>query len=138
MAKAETDVSKAIQHEASAKCNARLLRNNVGTYLTLDEKRKVKAGLLFPGSVDLIGCYTIEITPELVGCTIAIPLVIDAKKPGWKGVRTPTEKKQEKFIKIVEQRGGIGFFLDNPALLREKINEGMRKILLTKNKGLVK
>lgn len=132
MAKAETDVLKAIQNEASANCSARLLRNNVGTYLTLDEKRKVKAGLLFPGSSDLIGCVSICISPEMVGSVIAIPLVVECKAPGWKGVRTPTEKKQEKFIKIVKQRGGMGFFLDDAGKLKEKISAEIQRIELTK------
>jgi len=86
----------------ASKHNARLFRNNRGLFLTLDGKRKVRAGLDADGASDLVGYKSIIITPEMVGKKIAVIAAVEIKKPGLK----PTPK-QKNFLRIIKEAGGI-------------------------------
>ena len=69
---------------------ARLFRNNVGTgwtgdvtrnrdgSITIRNPRPLHAGLA-PGSADLIGWRPVEITPEMVGRTVAVFASVETK-----------------------------------------------------------
>lgn len=69
---------------------ARLFRNNVGTgwtgdvtrnrdgSITIRNPRPLHAGLA-PGSADLIGWRPVEITPEMVGQTVAVFASVETK-----------------------------------------------------------
>lgn len=80
--------------------DVRLFRNNVGA---LQDKagRWVAYGLC-PGSSDLIGWRSIEITPEMVGRRVAVFAALEAKAPGER----PTWK-QHAFLRAVRLHGGL-------------------------------
>jgi len=91
----ETEILRAIQ--SLSRGSVRLFRNNVG----FDSANKVRYGLM-PGSSDLIGWKTIEITKQHVGKKIAVFTAIEVKKKG--GRPTPGQRQ---FIEVVEQSGGL-------------------------------
>ena len=91
----ETEILRSIQ--ALSKGNVRLFRNNVG----FDATNKVRYGLV-PGSSDLIGWKTIEITKHHVGRKIAVFTAIEVKKKG--GRPTPAQKQ---FVDYVDECGGL-------------------------------
>jgi len=91
----ETEILRAIQ--SLSRGSVRLFRNNVG----FDATNKVRYGLM-PGSSDLIGWKTIEITKQHVGKKIAVFTAIEVKKKG--GRPTPGQRQ---FIEVVEQSGGL-------------------------------
>jgi hypothetical protein len=91
----ETEILRAIQ--SLSRGSVRLFRNNVG----FDATNKVRYGLM-PGSSDLIGWKTIEITKHHVGKKIAVFTAIEVKKKG--GRATPGQRQ---FIEVVDQSGGL-------------------------------
>lgn len=121
----EAPVVKRVMLQAS-KLKMRLLRNNRGTFYTLDKKRIVRAGLEADGASDLIGITTIIITPEMVGMEIGVATVAEVKEPDWKKPSGDTEIKQENFIYQVTRRGGIGFFINNHELLENKVKDCLK------------
>ena len=75
-------------------------------------------------STDLICCLPVEITPEMVGHTVGIMLVIDAKKPTWKYKESDkTATAQLNFIKQIRNLGGIGGFVTHINDLKYIINK---------------
>jgi hypothetical protein len=106
---------KQIQHDIHTGLigDTHLFRNNVGLAYTGDVKRHkngtititnarpIKFGLC-PGSSDLIGWTTIEITPEMVGRRIAVFTAIEVKSATGRA-----SDKQKKFIKRIHDCGGI-------------------------------
>lgn len=97
----------------------RLFRNNVGVFLT-EDGRRVSTGLC-PGSSDLIGWQSIEITPEMVGRRVAVFVAIEAKSPAGRPTR-----EQLAFIAAVRAAGGIAGICrssdDAEKLLREGVD----------------
>jgi len=91
----EQEILKQIQ--ALSRGGVRLFRNNVG----FDTTNKVRYGLV-PGSSDLIGWKTIEITKHHLGRKIAVFTAIEVKKKG--GRPTPG---QLQFIDVVDEAGGL-------------------------------
>lgn len=112
-----------------AKCGLpmRLLRNNRGTFRTLDSKRVVSAGLEAEGSSDLLGITTLVITPEMVGISLGVVTVAEVKRPGWTKPTNEHERTQENFINQVNKRGGIGFFIENHESLEKIVKEIIKK-----------
>lgn len=90
---------------AAADCGARVFRNNRGLFLTLDSKRRVRAGLECNGSADLIG-WTKD------GRFLAIEL----KSMTGKG--TPA---QDAFIAAVMAAGGVAFYARSPEEITKKL-----------------
>lgn len=131
MGAGEAKVSKEVQKQACRE-KMRLLRNNRGMFKTMDGLRVVRAGLEAPGASDLIGIYSVVITPEMVGSMIGIAAVVEVKEPDWNGPTTETEEAQENFIFQVVKRGGIGFFLNDHTKLRDNLDEQIKR--LTSNK----
>lgn len=78
----------------------RLFRNNVGMAIQQDGRR-IRYGL-FPGSSDLIGWKSVEITPEMVGRKVAVFTAVEVKTP--KGRLSAAQKN---FIDVVREHGGI-------------------------------
>lgn len=103
MAYKETSVLNDCRMAAARLFNAVLLRNNRGMFLTLDGKRKVRAGLEADGSSDGIGWVPVLITPEMVGRTVAVFLAVEAKQGKGKA-----SDVQNKFLSCVKKDGGIG------------------------------
>ena len=64
MATAESNILKRIMLALAG--DAVLFRNNRGLFMTLDGKRKVRAGLEVPGSSDLVGYRSVTVTPDMV------------------------------------------------------------------------
>ena len=91
----ETEILRQIQ--SLSKGSVRLFRNNVG----FDATNKVRYGLM-PGSSDLIGWKTIEITKHHLGSKIAVFTAIEVKKKG--GRPTPG---QQQFVDYVDECGGL-------------------------------
>lgn len=77
----------------------RLFRNNTGA-LKDAQGRLVRYGLC-TGSSDLIGFRSLEITPDMVGTTVAQFVAIEVKD---RGRATP---EQQAFIAMVHQAGGL-------------------------------
>ena len=97
---------------ANGRPDIRLFRNSVGlgyvgkTVFTHDGVfikpfRKVHFGLR-PGSADLIGWKTIEVTQEMVGSRIAVFSSIEVKAPGKR-----QEPEQGNWMRQVQAAGGI-------------------------------
>lgn len=109
----ENDLQTLIMRELS-RGNTRLFRNNTGlgwcgtiqektpTRLVLTNPRPLHAGLC-KGSSDLIGWRSVEITQDMVGCTVAVFTAIEVKS---KNGRVTNE--QQRFIDVVRGAGGIG------------------------------
>lgn len=95
---------------------SRFFRNNVGvaTYKGADgNTRKVRYGLC-PGSSDVIGWHSIEVTPEMVGGRIAVFTAIELKRG-----TDVLSREQFAFIRAVSEGGGIaGFVRDEDAAAR--------------------
>lgn len=111
---------------AASKCGARVFRNNRGFFLTIDaithiknaaknfgvtgvfdiiksgRLRRVRAGLEVPGSADLIGWYTVNVTPDMVGKPVAVFCAPEVKRPGKYATAD-----QKRFIANVNAAGGI-------------------------------
>ena len=77
----------------------RLFRNNTGA-LKDQTGRLVRYGLC-TGSSDLIGFRSLEITPDMVGTTVAQFVAIEVKD------RTKPTPEQEAFIAMVQAAGGL-------------------------------
>lgn len=104
----ETSISNEIMITV-AKHGCILFKNVRGMFLTLDGKRKVRAGLSIQGSHDLIGYKRITITPDMVGKTVAIFTSMEVKVPGGL-VSTP----QWTFRDTVRLHGGIAGIVHSP------------------------
>jgi hypothetical protein len=85
--------------------NVRLFRNNVG--LCKNEHTTIVYGLC-PGSSDLIGWTSIEITPEMIGKKIAVFTAFEIKTE--KGKVSPEQKI---FLENVKNAGGLGKIIRN-------------------------
>lgn len=109
----ETNILKLCQLEA-AKFGCLLLRNNRGMFLTLDGKRKVRAGLQADGSSDLVGWTPLIITEEMIGKKIAVFTAFEIKTDS--GVAS---KEQQCFLKIVVDAGGISDIIRSPENIRD-------------------
>ena len=83
-----------------SKLGLRLFRNQVGSY-QLRDGRYLSSGLC-KGSSDLIGYYPVEITPEMVGRTVAVFVAIEAKGP-----RGQVRKEQQQFLEVVAGMGAV-------------------------------
>lgn len=105
---------------------ARLFRNNTGTgwvgesvkrwrdeagneYLTLKNPRPLHAGLV-KGGGDYIGWTATEITPEMVGQSVAVFTSIETKR-SRSARRTPEQKH---FCETVKEAGGRAGFATTP------------------------
>lgn len=107
----ETATQRRIQLSLSD-ATTRLWRNNVGAawqgkavehsggLVTLYGPRRVEYGLA-PGSSDLIGLRSVEITPEMVGQRVAIFCAVEVKTAKGR----PTDE-QAAFLKTVNLLGG--------------------------------
>jgi hypothetical protein len=116
----ETDIRKAIQL-AHSKGDTRLFRNQVGegwvgrSYrrpdgsVTIINPRRIIFGLA-PGSADLIGWRTVEITPAMVGQRLAVFASIEVKTG-----RGRYGHGQPEWASAVTAAGGLAGFAKGPA-----------------------
>jgi hypothetical protein len=124
----ESEAQQSIQIEAPFH-HCQLLRNNSGA---LEDKdgRTVRFGL---GNIskkhadrikssDLIGFRTVQITPAMVGQTIAVFTAVEVKRPGWKrNIRDARENAQDAFLDWVKAAGGFSGFATSIADFRRII-----------------
>lgn len=78
----------------------RLFRNNVGALW--DSRGRLVTYGLCPGSSDLIGWRSIEITPAMVGRKVAVFVALEGKVPG-----KAATAEQASFGAAVKKAGGI-------------------------------
>ena len=108
---AESDLLKSIRIDWTSS-GGRLFRNNVGTGWTgamirvpegvlLRNPRPLRAGLV-RGSSDLIGWTCVEITPDMVGRTVAVFTAIEGKTG-----KVQTTDEQINFLRAVANAGGV-------------------------------
>ena len=97
----ERSIQRSIQFNLNKQPGVRVFKNDVGM-ATLDNGSKIRYGLR-PGSSDLIGWTSKEITPEMVGNMVAVFTAVEVKKPGGKGA----SDNQKIFIRNVIDAGGI-------------------------------
>ncbi|KAF0115158.1 MAG: VRR-NUC domain-containing protein [Rhodospirillaceae bacterium] len=97
----------------ASRMGARLFRNQVGAGVAGTVLREVEPGLflvrghrvtmgLCPGSADLVGWRTVEITPAMVGLRLALFAAIEVKSAAGKA--TP---EQRNFLTRVREAGGL-------------------------------
>lgn len=107
----ESAVQRAVQL-AAPEARTRLLRNNIGAFK--DEAGQwVHYGVGGKGGSDTIGWRSIEITPDMVGATVAVFVAAEIKSEEWRppksGERLKHWEQQQAFIAAVVKAGGIGF-----------------------------
>ena len=85
--------------------------------VVVKQGRFFKAGLCV-GSSDIIGFKSVEITPEMVGKTVAVFTAIEAKTKSGRA-----SKEQIAFINMVNQKGGISFIATDEVEALELINK---------------
>ena len=83
--------------------DARLFRNNVG--VLRDERGQFVRYGLCPGSSDLIGWRTVEVTPEMVGQRLAVFVAVEVKQ-----LRGRATEEQQNFVRAVQRAGGLAGF----------------------------
>lgn len=98
MAASETDILRKVM-KLGSKAGARLFRNQVGHYQLLDGRRLTSG--LCPGSSDLIGWLPVEITPDMVGKTVAVFSAFEVKT-----LKGKVQDNQVNFIEQVKAAGG--------------------------------
>lgn len=106
---------------AGSKLGMRLFRNVRGMFYTKDG-REIKAGLMADHSGDLVGWTCIEITPDMVGRTVAVYTEIEAKKSSWKKPTNQHERDQENRLQKIRKAGGIGAMLNDEKKLKKTID----------------
>jgi hypothetical protein len=112
----ESEVGQLIQLKASQESSI-LFRNNSGAFKDATG-RPVRFGLgnvskkfnAHMKSSDYIGITRVVITPEMVGKTVGVFTAVEVKEPNWTWSGTERELAQEKYIKVIQSHGSIGFF----------------------------
>ncbi len=84
-------------------------RNNIGQYFDPKTNRPIRYGVCNPGGSDLIGWTPVQITPDMVGKTVAVFTAVEVKTPNGK----PTEH-QLNFITQVLRAGGFAGIARSP------------------------
>lgn len=129
--KTETDNQNLMRVLWSTK-GGRLFRNNVGVlknsqggwvrYGLANESKQMNQNIK---SGDCIGWYPLEITPEMVGKTVAVFCSVEVKKEGYK----PSGKRQlehheaqSRWADMVNQYGGFSGIFDSVGSLEESFN----------------
>ncbi len=90
----------AIMLKLNKKRGVRIFRNNVGVAIYSDGRR-VRYGLC-PGSSDLIGWKSVDVTPDMIGKKVAVFLAVEIKAG-----KTTVKEHQDNFIDVVREFGGI-------------------------------
>lgn len=117
----ETNLNKAVMLKTVSDYeNCRLFRNNTGKAyqgkvtsrvnrtVEIENYRIVNFGLT-TGSSDLIGWYSMEITPEMVGKKVAVFAAVECKVG-----RGKTSPAQDQFLQAVHNNGGIAGVARSP------------------------
>lgn len=132
----ESSVSKKLMLFLS-RAGAVLFRNNVGKSwissnfvelgngdVLVKNARRFHSGLV-DGSLDLVGWYSIIITPDMVGSKIAVFTAIDSKHSDG-GNRK--KKNQLNFIYQVNEAGGIAGFASSEEEAMQVLERGVSRL----------
>lgn len=106
----------------ATRAGMRLCRNNRGMFLTLDGLRKVRAGLSWDKSGDLIGGVQVQITPEMVGTTLLVFASVEVKKTGWKKPTNKHEREQEEFAEKIRKLGGFACIAPGIEIIKKELD----------------
>lgn len=106
----ESALLRTCLRRAGARSDTRLFRNNVGVAVYPDGSR-VAYGLC-PGSADLVGWRSVEITPAMVGKKVAFFVAIETKGPLGR-----VSADQANFLERVREAGGIAGIVRSPEQL---------------------
>ena len=96
----EAQVNGEIREYVKERDDVTLWRNNRGQIETANGRLVYGVGP--NGSSDWLGYQRIVVTPDLVGCTLAVFLAVEAKRPG-----ADATDDQMRFIERVQLAGGI-------------------------------
>lgn len=96
----EAEIQSAIHRALGSRADTRIFRNHVGK--VQDAQGRWHTFGLAPGSADLIGWQSIEITQDMVGRRLAVFLSVEIKTET--GRLSPA---QENWRRAVEAHGGI-------------------------------
>ena len=121
--KSEAQVQAETRLKTSQQCGTRLFRNNVGAYMAKNGQ-PVRYGLANDSkqmnkevkSADLIGWTCVEITPEMVGRTVAVFTSIEVKEEGYKPsgkAKLEHYQAQLRWCERVAEQGGIAGIVDS-------------------------
>lgn len=113
----ESTLEQQIQLEG-ARFRVQLMRNNSGAFKDATGRfvwyglgnvsKKHSANIK---SSDLVGFTQVQITPDMVGQTVAIFTAIEVKRPGWRMSMTDKrERAQKAFIDWINANGGRAGF----------------------------
>jgi hypothetical protein len=97
----ENNIKDFIRQKLCGRRDVRVFRNNLGMART-DDGGAVRYGLCNPGGSDLIGWKKIQVTPDMVGRTLAVFTAIEVKRPG-----NTASDHQKNFIEQVQLAGGL-------------------------------
>lgn len=98
----EAQIQALVMRELGGRPDVRVFRNQVG-FGWIGEPpnlRRVTMGL-HPGSADLIGWHSVEITPDMMGTKLAVFLSVEVKRPGQK-----LKPHQQVWLENVRRFGG--------------------------------
>jgi len=126
MANEETVIQQDIRLDVQkAFAGVRLFRNECGTAIVKDNEgskpRYVRYGLSV-GSPDLVGWRTITITSQMVGKKIAQFVGCEVKTEEGYRKNGKHEKRQQKWIDLINQMGGLAFKARSPEEAIQKLN----------------
>lgn len=125
MANEETVIQQEIRLETQkAWSGVRLFRNECGTAIVKDEGKKpryVRYGLSV-GSPDLVGWRTITITSQMVGKKFAQFIGVEVKTETGIKKKGAHEKRQDKWIDLINRSGGLAFKTTSPDDTIQKLN----------------
>lgn len=121
--KSEAQVQAETRLKTSQQCGSRLFRNNVGAFKS-PNGQWVRYGLANDSkqmnqeikSSDLIGWTCIEITPDMVGRTVAVFTSIEVKEEGYKPsgkAKLEHYQAQLRWCERVAEQGGIAGIVDS-------------------------
>lgn len=107
-----------------------LARNNSGACVD-DSGRQVRYGLgndsaklnAVLKSSDLIGIT--PVTDPVSGRRYGVFTAVEVKSPGFKGPKNDRERAQARFIKLVQDKGGIAGFASDVAHYKQLVNGGV-------------
>ena len=118
--------------EAAQWWAARLFRNNNGVARYVDERGKrhtVRYGL-GPGTSDLIGWQTIDITEEMVGQRVAVFVAVEGKRGADR-----LSQDQRDFLAAVSAAGGIAIEARSPGDVGDGLDSYRRRLTAASRSG---
>lgn len=128
MASEETCIQQEIRLQVQKALGCvRLFRNECGTAIVRDEgkaPRYVRYGLSV-SSPDLIGWRTITITPAMVGKVFAQFVGVEVKTEAGIKKKGKHEKRQDKWIDLINRSGGVAFKTTTPNEAIQKLNPAL-------------